>query len=161
MIIILPNQMDGLAQLESTLLSSNLLNTLDDELYRAPCAVTVPKFTIDSSLDLKSVLKRLGVHDLFDSAVADLSGIDGSRMLYVSDAFQRAFIRVNEEGTKAASATGNLMCDYFFPNLHFKFFNVFFFQRWWYLLEMREQADQASIANSGLIIHLFSLLEMT
>ena len=60
---------------------------------------------MDVSLSLADLLARLGITDLFCESVADLSGVDGSRELYVSAALQRAVVDVNEEGTEAVAAT--------------------------------------------------------
>ena len=49
----------------------------------------------------------MGVAAMFSKADADLSGLcDGMNELCVSDIIQKAYIEVNEKGTKAAAATG-------------------------------------------------------
>ncbi len=113
MIIILPNHiLGGLKKLESILLKkNNLMGILERgfKFNKITChQIILPKFTMETSIDLKDSLKKLGVKDLFDPASANLSGIDGSSSLYVSQALQRSFVEVNEEGTEAASGTGIL-----------------------------------------------------
>ena len=113
MIIILPNHiLGGLKKLESILLKkNNLMGILEHgfKFNKITChQIILPKFTMETSIDLKDSLKKLGVKDLFDPASANLSGIDGSSSLYVSQALQRSFVEVNEEGTEAASGTGIL-----------------------------------------------------
>ena len=106
MIILLPNKKDGLARLEAGF-QSVLLDTMENRTTRTALDLSMPKFTMETQLDLVRNLKNMGVTDLFSRGVADLSGMDGSKNLYVSDAFQRAYINVNEEGTEAAAASGD------------------------------------------------------
>lgn len=47
----------------------------------------------------------MGVEDLFDPLKANLSGL-AEIPLSVSNAIQKTFIEVNEEGTKATTAPG-------------------------------------------------------
>jgi len=68
----------------------------------------LPKFKIESEIPLKDVLMNLGITDMFGEG-ADLTGIDPSGKLYVSEVKQKAFIEVNEEGAEAAAATGAVM----------------------------------------------------
>jgi serpin B len=87
-------------------LSSKLLDLIDRRWNKIQVDVVIPIFKFECSPDLKRVLRSVGIVDLFNDD-ADLSGISGSKDLYVSDAFHRTIIEVNEKGTEAAAATGN------------------------------------------------------
>lgn len=69
--------------------------------------VTLPRFKLESELDLKEPLKQLGMTDMFKKIKADFSGMTGGTKnpLFVSKIKQKAFIEVNEEGAEAAAAT--------------------------------------------------------
>ena len=65
----------------------------------------MPKFKARSHADLVPALKALGVAKAFGGA--DFSGITGGpNGLSVGDVEHEAFIEVDENGTKAAAATG-------------------------------------------------------
>jgi len=67
--------------------------------------LTVPKFSFTRDLSLNKILAGMGIKDAFDPALADFSGIDGSRDLYIQAALHKAFIAVDEAGTEAAAST--------------------------------------------------------
>jgi serpin B len=107
MVVVLPQAVDGLPALERKLNPDNLRVWLAS-LDRAPArkaSVYLPRFTTTQSFDLADVLKSLGMPTAFDVKRADLSGIDGTALLYLSGAIHRAFVEVNESGTEAAAAT--------------------------------------------------------
>ena len=110
MIILLPKERNGLrtmmqaADFESSLKSA-VTKALENQQQKH-MNVFIPKFKFETSYDLKPALKQMGITDVFDSSSADLSGVAGSRDLYVSDAIHKAVIDVDEEGTKAAAVTG-------------------------------------------------------
>ncbi|GHT46988.1 serine/threonine protein kinase [Planctomycetales bacterium] len=68
--------------------------------------LSLPKFEIESTFDLETVLTAAGVTDAFDNEKADFSGMTGEVGLMIGQAIQKANITVNEEGTVAAAATG-------------------------------------------------------
>uniref|UniRef100_G1SN67 Serpin domain-containing protein n=1 Tax=Oryctolagus cuniculus TaxID=9986 RepID=G1SN67_RABIT len=70
--------------------------------------VRLPRFRLEDSYILNSDLARLGVHDLFQSGKADLSGISAARDLFISKIVHKSFVEVNEEGTEAAAATAGI-----------------------------------------------------
>uniref|UniRef100_A0A0E9Y268 Serine protease inhibitor n=1 Tax=Amblyomma americanum TaxID=6943 RepID=A0A0E9Y268_AMBAM len=104
MVILLPYEVDGLPKLEAALTPSKLLDVLKG-LDSTIVDLSLPRFKIELSIDLKRTVDAMGVKDLFTDK-ADLSGIDGKKDLFISAAFHKAFVEVNEEGTEAAAATG-------------------------------------------------------
>ncbi len=71
------------------------------------CIFQMPKFSIESEIDLNDCIKELGAQLIFDPGNADLSGFGESENgnVFVSEIFQKAKIDVDEEGTRAAAAT--------------------------------------------------------
>nr|XP_002732469.1 PREDICTED: leukocyte elastase inhibitor-like [Saccoglossus kowalevskii] len=108
MLIILPDELDGLLSLEP-MITSKILNNWYSNLNNTTVKVTLPRFKLQSSFSVKAALQKLGVMDLFDEKKADLSGMSTDKELYVSDALHKTFIEVTEEGTKAAAASAILI----------------------------------------------------
>jgi len=108
MLLLLPNDKEGLKSLEEKLAVTSI-QSIRDQLRKGTTMVMMPKFKLEASYELVDHLKALGISDLFDHGKADLSGISGSRDLVVSKVIHKAFIEVNEEGAEAAAATAVIM----------------------------------------------------
>jgi serpin B len=105
MLVLLPEQGDGLAQLEQRLTMERLEQWLS-QLRSRELKVYLPRFTITDQFQLASTLVAMGMSAAFSPQQADFSGISANKELYISDAIHKAFVQVNEEGTEAAAATG-------------------------------------------------------
>lgn len=105
MIIVLPNQPDGWRQVEQKLVHVGQTIISQDRFEERDVLLRLPKFEMEFNFNgLKAALQDLGVTDIFTSS-ADLSGIaDGA--LQLSDVVHKAKIKVDEEGTQAAAASG-------------------------------------------------------
>ena len=102
MVVLLPRDGD-LAALEKSL-SAERLTDLQKNLTNQRVIVYFPKFTMETKYSLPATLSAMGMPTAF-SPSADLSGMDGTRNLYIGDVIHQAFVDVNEEGTEAAAAT--------------------------------------------------------
>jgi serpin B len=103
MVVLLPEQ-GSPAELVTTLTPENLEIPWGDYLVD----VTLPSFEFDAEIALKPALQELGMRAAFEwpsTGGADLTGITAVRELFVSDAFHKTFIALDEEGTEAAAAT--------------------------------------------------------
>ena len=70
--------------------------------------ITLPSFEFESEISLKPALQMLGMVAAFEQPEgdgADFTGITEVRELFVTDAFHKTFIALDEEGTEAAAAT--------------------------------------------------------
>ncbi|XP_017878948.1 antichymotrypsin-2-like isoform X4 [Ceratina calcarata] len=106
MVIILPDEIDGLPQLEAKLQNTSLTSILQHGHVRE-VELFLPKFKAESEIQLNSVLQKMGLVDAF-SGKANFSGISDAP-LQISKVVQKAFIEVNEEGSEAAAATGVIL----------------------------------------------------
>lgn len=110
MILLVPDQIAGLAAVENAL-DTNRLDTLVDAMNREPVALALPKFELNpgASLSLGEDLKALGMPFAFDGLKADFTGItnppDPSERIFISQVFHKGFVRVDEKGTEATAAT--------------------------------------------------------
>jgi len=105
MLILLPNEIDGIRSLEESLTAQKISEWKND-LFERKLQVQMPKFTMETDYDLIPELKNLGINDAFGPA--DFSGISNSG-LFISKAVHKAFVDVNEKGTEAAAATAIVM----------------------------------------------------
>jgi len=107
MFILLPDHSKtSLAEVEKRVTFDDLVNVKQKfEMSSLEVKLWLPRFKMDVRLSLAESLCDLGMSDLFKAGVADLSGLDGSKKLYVSKVLHRAVVDVNEEGTEAAAAT--------------------------------------------------------
>jgi len=92
------------AAFESSLDAAKL-DTIVASLTSQQVILTVPRFRIETEAGLVPILKSLGMQAAFSPGVADFSGMDGTRELYIAGVQHKAFIDVAEKGTEAAAAT--------------------------------------------------------
>ncbi len=69
--------------------------------------LSVPRFAVDISVDLRKSLTRLGMGIAFEPSVADFSPL-GSPPFCISQVLHKTFLEVDEEGTVATAATATL-----------------------------------------------------
>lgn len=101
--ILLPKERDGLKEMEKQLTGDKLRSILN-RLTSKKVQIQLPKFAIRSQSDLKSIMSKMGLGDLFGRQ-ADLSRMSEEK-LQISQAVHEAYIKVDEDGTEAAAATG-------------------------------------------------------
>jgi serpin B len=110
LLVVLPDDPAGLAAIEQSLDAAKLARWIG-ALGEHDVHVALPKFRVDPSapLALRDALSKLGMPLAFDAEHADLTGIASpsspSERLVVSEAFHKAFVKVDESGTEAAAAT--------------------------------------------------------
>ncbi|NXT45474.1 OVALX protein, partial [Pluvianellus socialis] len=106
MLVLLPDDISGLEQLENKISFEKLTEwTSPNVMEKKRVKVYLPRMKIEEKYNLTSVLKALGMTDLF-SPSANLSGISSSEALKMSEAMHEAYIEVNEEGSEMAGSVG-------------------------------------------------------
>lgn len=109
-VALLPDEGISVEEYVSTLdgekLEELLENAEESEVY-----AKIPKFEYETDLNLKSVLKDMGMEKAFDEEKADFSGLgqiqDGN--IWIGDVLHSTKITVAEQGTKAGASTAVVM----------------------------------------------------
>ncbi|GFY67359.1 serpin B3 [Trichonephila inaurata madagascariensis] len=105
MLILLPNQRDGLQALEESL-TPEKLSDVQKQLYDTKVIISLPKFKMQFEKELSPEFHALGASSIFDAGAADFSGMTPSKSIFVSQILHKAVVEVNEEGSEAAAVTG-------------------------------------------------------
>lgn len=105
MVLMLPSE-GQFSAFESGLSAEGLVDILAG-LEASNVAVTLPKFSFESFFRLKDTLMAMGMVAPFGGA--DFSGMLEGGGIFISDAYHKTFINVDEMGTEAAAATAIVM----------------------------------------------------
>ncbi|XP_073847021.1 uncharacterized protein [Musca autumnalis] len=109
MMIILPNDVEGLDKLEERLKGVDL-NEISSKLRTDDVDVFLPKFHIEFDLDLKEPLQKMGLNSMFsNSANFNYLFSNAGAPQKVADVKHKAFLDVNEGGSEAAAASYTLI----------------------------------------------------
>ncbi len=103
MVILLPR--NGQFKAFEEKLDAERVQSITGQMAHREVALTMPRFTYESSFSLREALTDLGMGVAFVPGAADFSGMDGRRDLFIQDALHKAFVAVDEAGTEAAAAT--------------------------------------------------------
>jgi serine protease inhibitor len=100
--VFLPSEKSSLSDFCSTLTPENWDDWMKSSAP-ARVALSLPKFKIEFQTSMIPSLAGMGMSLAFDKHQADFSGIGNN--LHVSEAIQKTYMLVDEEGTEAAAAT--------------------------------------------------------
>ncbi|XP_015709965.1 ovalbumin isoform X2 [Coturnix japonica] len=98
MLVLLPDDVSGLEQLESTISFEKLTEwTSSSIMEERKVKVYLPRMKMEEKYNLTSLLMAMGITDLFSSS-ANLSGISSVGSLKISQAVHAAYAEINEAG---------------------------------------------------------------
>ena len=106
MLVIVPDE-GKFSDFEVNLNSEILDETIGNLAYQ-PMYLNFPKFEFETEISLATILAKMGMPSAFIDG-ADFSGMTGTKDLFISDVFHKAFVSVDEKGTEAAAATAVVM----------------------------------------------------
>ncbi|MFN8527459.1 MAG: serpin family protein [Anaerolineae bacterium] len=106
-VILMPDQ-GHFQEIESALNADFLRDVAAEVRFTNVARLHMPRFSFQTSIDLTSVLTRMGAPALFDMG-ANFTGISPETPLFIDHAEHRAMISVDELGTEAAGFTSSNM----------------------------------------------------
>ena len=88
-------------------LTTAIIYELTERMEQTEVELLLPKFDMEYDVSLPDTLAAMGMADAFSNTEADFSGMDGNSCgqagelcLYVNAVVHKAFIKVDEEGTR-------------------------------------------------------------
>jgi len=110
-VVFVPDAVDGLAAVEKQLTGALLSECA--RFPRTEVRLSIPRLAMSAPVvSLKQTLTAMGAGEMFADGKADFSRMifDAERLQpYVSDVYHRTFIEMDEDGTKAASASAGVV----------------------------------------------------
>uniref|UniRef100_A0A8C1UZE1 Plasminogen activator inhibitor 1 n=2 Tax=Cyprinus carpio TaxID=7962 RepID=A0A8C1UZE1_CYPCA len=109
MLLVIPFERDVPLLALNKELRSSRIHQWRKQMRKINKQLAIPRFSMDTEIDLKSTLSKMGLGDIFSQSKADFSRITTEETLCVSKVLQRVKLEVNEEGTKGSSATAAII----------------------------------------------------
>ncbi|KAF6205474.1 hypothetical protein GE061_019647 [Apolygus lucorum] len=109
MLILLPDERDGLGEVVKKLSGFSFKN-IGQYLSKKPVNLCIPKFRFYTISKPKDALLKSGIRDIFGEE-ADLSGITGSKSLYLDDLVQLVTLDVDESHSSNVQLTVGSISD--------------------------------------------------
>lgn len=105
-VALLPNEDISLSDYAASMTGKSFADTIKNA-EDVPVEAAMPKFSYDYDIEMSGALKALGMSLLFDPEKADFSalGYYESGNIFISRVLHKAYITVDEKGTKAGAAT--------------------------------------------------------
>lgn len=110
MTIVLPNSDKTLADVENVL-TAQAFQQMQDSMTNEQVELHLPRFESEATMPLVGVMKALGMPSAFYGSAFPYICPEQDE-IYISNIFQKAKIKVNEEGSEAAAVTVIEMTDY-------------------------------------------------
>ena len=103
---LLPNEDISLSDYVASVTGKSFIDTIK-KAKDIPVETEIPKFSYDYDIEMNSALKVLGMTNPFEPSKADFSalGSSDSGNIFISRVLHKAYIAVDEKGTKAGAAT--------------------------------------------------------
>lgn len=86
-------------------MNSEMENALSEKKAMNTGCLRMPKFFFESKIDLKPILKELGIELAFDPLKSEITEITENSNLYIQKITHKAGIKTDEEGTEAYAVT--------------------------------------------------------
>ena len=114
-VALLPNGNNSLSDYVASMTGKSFIDTIKNA-KDVSVETAIPKFSYDYDVEMSGALKALGMLLPFDAEKADFSalGHSDSGNIFISRVLHKAYIAVDEKGTKAGAATAvgtNVMSD--------------------------------------------------
>ena len=105
-VALLPNEGVSLDDYAASMTGKSYIDTIKNA-KDVPVETIIPKFSYDYDIEMSGALKALGMPLPFDAEKADFSalGSSGNGNIFISRVLHKAYIAVDEKGTKAGAAT--------------------------------------------------------
>lgn len=103
---LLPNEGVAVSDLVESLNGAELSSLLAQP-QEATVQTAIPKFETESALEMKDILKAMGMELAFEAAQADFSGLGTSQAgnIFINRVLHKTYISVGERGTRAGAVT--------------------------------------------------------
>ena len=100
---LLPNENVSMEEYLASLTGASLLNTVKNA-EECRVSTAMPKYKLETSVELNQALAAMGISDAFSRVKADFSRISDTPQ-YIDEVLHKTYMKVDEDGTEAAAVT--------------------------------------------------------